>query len=530
MKQYTRLISTLTAFVLLLTLGAAAADLNGSSLDDGMELMVDGYGRLVAETAEVQALQATLDDYFSVRAMSVGADATISPMSAGAVDTQCTNDSVQRAAALIDFWAGEGIDIVSVDSSAYVLEGTRTFSSNNVDLKVYEWTWVDYNNGLGADAPATDQMGFATIHDMSAELTEAGTFQIVRDAYDEADISGHVSADYIEVMASPDPSALMEMETASMPAALQASIVTSNLNKDGLSRIYGLLDYADTYVWKNIANYDERGLCHTANYNTAVYGYSSSTDCANYVSQCLYAGGFVMDASPKTWDNLGVWYHDRDGTASGSKTWMGSISLHDYLTAKGYTTVTASTSNVYPGNPVWTCDKKDYDHVAICVGYNSAGKPIINGHTRDVYHQVLSTGYKKTALISTSNTTWNSPASAATISAYPAYVNAELTHTQESDWYKIVIYSASHVKIQTTRNLNTMCLLYQEKSTASDHYPEDPTYGTMHMYELYRSGVNPSGNTIMEIESLPAGTYYLRVRGHGAALSTGPYGLSVELL
>ena len=56
--------------------------------------------------------------------------------------------------------------------------------------------------------------------------------------------------------------------------------------------------------------------------------------------------------------------------------------------------------------------------MAICVGYNSAGVPIINGHTRDVFHQVLS-GYTKTIKINTTNRLGTTPAQATTIGTFP---------------------------------------------------------------------------------------------------------------
>ncbi len=92
-------------------------------------------------------------------------------------------------------------------------------------------------------------------------------------------------------------------------------------------------------------------------------------DCANYVSNCLRAGGIPTD---DIWNKYTL-------------AWKGAISLSGWLEQFG-TVMTASNENIFPGNPVfyqgsdWTV-KRDFDHVTICVGYNSQGIPIINSHT-----------------------------------------------------------------------------------------------------------------------------------------------------
>ena len=75
-------------------------------------------------------------------------------------------------------------------------------------------------------------------------------------------------------------------------------------------------------------------------------------DCANFVSQCLFAGGLKTD---------GIWY-------TGSLTWINAQKLYNYLTNKGYAVVSATGSNVIPGRSVIFYDwdgNGTFDHTSI---------------------------------------------------------------------------------------------------------------------------------------------------------------------
>ena len=113
--------------------------------------------------------------------------------------------------------------------------------------------------------------------------------------------------------------------------------------------------YADKY-WKN--------------YNRTYREYRG-VDCANFVSQCLYAGGM-----PRTSD----WY-------PGSVNWINVMGHIRHFREYG-TFMTAVNSAVFKGNPVyydWN-GNGTYDHVAICVGTNASGMPVVDAHTNNVYH------------------------------------------------------------------------------------------------------------------------------------------------
>ncbi len=114
--------------------------------------------------------------------------------------------------------------------------------------------------------------------------------------------------------------------------------------------------YADTWAYGKNSDYTWWG--------------DQGGDCANFVSQCLYAGGF-----PKT----KLWYPD-------SGNWIGQNELRSYLNSIGAGKLLTSPKNsdLKKGDLVWyNWDGKgsNTDHVTICVGTDSSGVPLIDSHT-----------------------------------------------------------------------------------------------------------------------------------------------------
>ncbi len=158
------------------------------------------------------------------------------------------------------------------------------------------------------------------------------------------------------------------------------------------------VQYADTY-WSN--------------YNDLYPNYSIiGGDCADFVSQCLYAGGLPMNAS---------WYHAVTG-CSRSVNWTYAQSLYTYLAqycGKSVEIFSSSSSKsgykdkqgnvIYPeqtirvGDPVfyYKDSSKRYGHVAICVGFDSKGNPLVSAHNTDRSHVTWTLGstYKHWAVI-----------------------------------------------------------------------------------------------------------------------------------
>lgn len=98
-------------------------------------------------------------------------------------------------------------------------------------------------------------------------------------------------------------------------------------------------------------------------------------DCANFASQCLYAGGM-----PKT----SKWKPN-------AAAWIGQNDLREYLVSiKAGTLLTHPKSkDLKAGDLVWyNWDGKGSrtNHVTICVGKNSSGTPLIDSHTNARKH------------------------------------------------------------------------------------------------------------------------------------------------
>lgn len=527
--EKSRIMALFVALSMLLALTASAVDLEEISC---VELFLEN-GRLEASSTQMVDLQDVLDDYFDARSDALNQGPAVELMSAALVpeNSQLASDADLRAASLKDFWDVQGIDVVSIESSAQIIQAEMLALSGDVNLDVYEWTWVDYNNGDGPNMPATDRMGFATIHEMKAEKNSDGQYRITKDIYDEADIAGYTSADYIAEVSSEMPlEGVIGQQQVQLESLRSVASTSSTLNRNGLPDVFSCIDYADQWVIKDISA--DAGT-HTQYYNTGVYGASSTGDCANYVSQCLFAGGFFMDpASEATQQagNLDQWWHRQDGSLSStnsSDSWRYAAYLASYLSSKNYSVqpILSNMNNVYPGNPVWA---NGLQHVAICVGYNSAGLPIINGHTRDVYHQVITneSSYEKTATLNTMDLMQNDASSAIPVLPFPQTFSNRTLNANEVEWFKLEPTVSGTYMIYTTGNSDTVGYLYQETKQSSN-----VSAGPMHLYELAKNDKGPYSQDLLNFRitaELEAGeTYYIRVR-LSSYYSFGTYSITFQ--
>jgi len=149
---------------------------------------------------------------------------------------------------------------------------------------------------------------------------------------------------------------------------------------------------------------------HWNNYNTNKYA-TFPNDCANFVSQCLYEGGWYLD-----WYNNGIteegypnnrsqeWHIDI-GTTNASLSWIQADTLEVYVRGNmDYMNRTApppfggeagsSVNHVDSymkgriGDLV-TLDQNSNgspDHVGIIVAFRSDGVPLVDAHNNDRYH------------------------------------------------------------------------------------------------------------------------------------------------
>ena len=156
--------------------------------------------------------------------------------------------------------------------------------------------------------------------------------------------------------------AVLTLFCAAVPAFAQQETETQDILKPENYVVEDAIDYADTYALDYNPDY--------ANFN------SMGGDCANFVAQCLFAGGLTMDES---------FYYNSFNDRSAS--WISSTKQLSYLTGKAVVLYNPDTSQIYPGNPIYYFDEDgDVVHTAICVGYDENDMPIVNAHNNDRYH------------------------------------------------------------------------------------------------------------------------------------------------
>ena len=293
--------------------------------------------------------------------------------------------------------------------------------------------------------------------------------------------------------------------------------INSNVNMD----VNALIDYADQYV---VHEYSPV-MMNTSYYNSPEYGYYSNADCANFVSQCLRAGGMSFDyGTGKNNENPDAtqWWYDTYTTPTNNNynvsplAWRYVPHFILYWTNQGYANVTATASNVYPGNPVL----QGTNHVGICVGYNSAGTPIINAHNRDVYHvpyTMIGSSNRTTIQINTANKMVWKPSDATILSPTGTNQSILKSLTQGSNhYYKITVSGNDDYIFESTyhsgSNIDTKATLYKESVSSNGE--------TLYLYEYTVDDNSGAGNNFKIDEHLFSGTYYLRVR----AVSPTAYG------
>lgn len=516
MKKYVSLI--LCTFLLISN--AFAIDLTEKAVQFEIE-----NGRLVESSQYHEIIQDTIDTYFSMRNINDIEELLIPAISTyDEIEREnvLLNDSSLRATALRSFWLDEGINIVSTDNTTSIMDAKMSPYSSDIDIVAYEWTWVYYNNGEYPDGPATDYFGFATIHDMTIQSID-DTFKITRDSYEEADISGHISADYNQVdfnekLSSLDTSSMfsniVNLKNKDDYTSITATPVASTQNSSGMPDVWACIEWADTHVKHDIAN--------TTTPNTGYYDMSfgdyGSNDCANYVSQCLYAGKFVQDRPG--------WYNNQDGgkgkVATRSLSWTSIGSFIPYWTERYGEIVTVTNSNVYPGNPVFNSAES---HVVICVGQNSTGRAIVNGHTRDVYHQPIWSGYTKTILINKNLPYVLPPKNANEITIPKTYPSTQLyMQAGKGEWFHFTVSTAGTYTFYSTGTTNTYGALYKGADVTGSGTSQGSDLNRMCLTELANNDNYNGGINFRFTLSLTKGDYYLMVRGNSPT-TKGAYGL-----
>lgn len=296
-------------------------------------------------------------------------------------------DAISNLATYHNVYVVNSWNEISVDSVQLVSAPTARSSNSTYEVEVSEWTWIEYNDG---DGGPIDEMGFGTPHVITIEQTNSNEFYIADDVYDDSQFLGERDVTFAELAQSLSVEDSLEMrpkeDNTFVTEQVSTRAASMQFNYGRSLNVWKLIQYADSWVRHGYAGSSSPNHSY---YNKDRYGYYSS-DCANYVSQCLYAAGMRNDYNEERKSNVSntQWWHTGvenkiyEDYEISAKPWRYVPSFVSYWASQGYTSVPATDSNVYPGNPV----VNNTSHVGICVGYNSADIPICNAHTRDVYH------------------------------------------------------------------------------------------------------------------------------------------------
>lgn len=217
------------------------------------------------------------------------------------------------------------------------------------------FAWLEGDKDPVAASRQTPQVFYEVKSDLSAQTTAYASIG-VRDP---------------EVSDAPDSRRGIRAEPLFFSVEDRAAVLPESVLEDGAAEDTGVYGVSTGYSYQisRAVAYADRYWKH---YNHSYHNYANEGgDCANFVSQCLYAGGM-----PRTDD----WFPQ-------SVNWINVMGHIRHFKAYG-SFLTASDSNVSAGNPVYYDWNRDgiYDHTTICVGVNSSGMPVVDSHTANLYH------------------------------------------------------------------------------------------------------------------------------------------------
>ena len=225
-----------------------------------------------------------------------------------------------------------------------------SFEDGTADLDIYEWMTVGYASDPDSTVNAA---AYGYNFSLQVDCDNRGNWQIAKVSdtdqnFDWMEEEAQSAAQAAQTDTD-DLRVISEDGSLEMMAASAATTYNYNVSK--------AIAYADKYC---------------INYNSSYNSYKGrGGDCANFVSQCLFAGGFKQDS---------VWYKH-------SVAWINVMKQIAHFKKYG-SFLNANNGNLIKGNPIyfdWNGDGV-YDHATICVGRNNSGTAILDSHTKDLYH------------------------------------------------------------------------------------------------------------------------------------------------
>lgn len=309
---------------------------------------------LMAEVSN-QNLFETINEYFDIRLKSL--------IQNEAVQNEILSEDVAktetiRREGLKNHWSYLNVSVVDADHNIRVDRIQQDEESYVV--YVYEWVFYDYYD-LDFGSNMTDVSGFGVEHILYMDMT-GDDYLISDDKYDELELSGVCTVELDKILIEENADETVDdfdLETATL---------------------YSTNFYADYDVDAVIAYSDKYAL----NYNTAYYNFNpNGGDCANFVSQCISAGGMPQVVC-NTYGTSGWFYKAANNR---SATWTGAPQLKTWMANnRGVLIANPTSAQMYAGSPFFS---NDSGHAMICVGNNTAGSPIFSAHNNDRWREKI---------------------------------------------------------------------------------------------------------------------------------------------
>jgi len=322
---------------------------------------------IIEENVNLTAYEPALNEYFSAREELYTVGST--SFDAGRLETiQQWKDRLE-------------ITIQSTDVTFSVNE-VISVTLSEAKVRVYEWVWINYNcNGY----EKVEEMGYGVDHIIRLRSI-GGSYQVISDSYYDIALDCEYGTQEDLAIFESEREAF---ETASANSAVsmtasqmstQSTVATDSYNAQAA------IAYANQWFGGANTGYS------TAGYNPK-YSHYGSSDCCNFVSQCLAAGGLTMS---------GLWsaqvFNDRTtpvqdtAYAHSNEAWRYVPTFKTYWEGRGYTAIPiTSTSQAIPGNPIFwlAADGNANNHNMLIVGKNSAGKIQYSCHSWNAYGLVI---------------------------------------------------------------------------------------------------------------------------------------------
>lgn len=318
-------------------------------------------------------LLAAVEGYFSDREQSFLGVVPEAPLMVDSPD-QSFAQQVRWSQAVSDFADRASVSVLDAVTTAFT-DSAEVVTREDGTLAVYirEWTFCDYDD-LSDDAFASDVMGFGLYHKLTYAPSGA-SWVLLSDEYDATagfnlcTMNDSTWQELAEMDYVPTEEDYFPEDSLNMTPAEPKWGYYADYDPDSASV------YSDRYVYHGASG----GAVYESYYNSAYANYNSvGGDCANYASQCIYAGGMPMTVgTPYLRDG---WFYISGSNRSG--TWTRTDFLQEWMDDHWGVLTAASDDTVFKGSPVFYRDA----HTTFCVGYNSAGVPIINSHNNDWYH------------------------------------------------------------------------------------------------------------------------------------------------